>query len=85
MFSHDQLEEFRKQAAVEAVQQAVKTAQDLAKAAGLKIGRIASISYGPRSPQPRYVMKSGGRAAATPVEVGQIAVEASVNVVFEAN
>jgi len=86
-FSHDGEEELRTEAAVEAVGQAVKTAEKLAKAAGLEIKRILKISYSPRGiiaplREARALQTSGGR---TPVEIGEIPIEASVTVVFEVN
>ena len=86
-FSHDGEEELRTEAAVEAVGQAVRTAQKLAEAADLKIKRILKVSYSPRGviaplSEARALQASGGR---TPIEIGEIPIEASVTVVFEVN
>ena len=84
-FSHDGEEELRTEAAVEAVGQAVRTAEKLAKAADLTIKRILKVSYSPRGvmaplSEARALQASGGR---TPIEIGEIPIEASVTVVFE--
>jgi uncharacterized protein YggE len=84
-FSTDKEETFRREAAAEAVRNAVKSAENLAKAAGLSIQRIIKISYTPRVPVMRSMMVAAAEQVTTPIEIGQIPVEASVNVVFEAN
>lgn len=83
-FSTDQDEELQKQAAVKAVQQAKTIAEDMAKAAGLTIKRIIKISYGPSGPIRPYRMEARAAAVRTPIEVGEISIEASVHVIFEA-
>ena len=82
-FSTDRDEELRKEAAVKAVQQAKKIAEDLAKAAGLTIKKIIKISYSPHGPVSPYRMEAMA-AARTPIEVGEMSIEESVHVVFEA-
>jgi len=83
-FSTDRVEELRKQAAVKAVQQAKKIAEDLAKAAGLTIKKIIKLSYSPHGPVRPYRMEAMAAAARTPIEVGEMSIEESVHVVFEA-
>jgi uncharacterized protein YggE len=83
-FSTDQEEELRKEAAGKAVQQAKKIAKDLAKAAGLTIERIIKLSYSPQSPVRPYRMEAMAAAARTPIEVGEMSIEESVHVIFEA-
>jgi len=83
-FSTDRDEEFRKEAAVKAVQQAREIAEDLAKAAGLTIKKIIKLSYSPRGPVRPYRMEAMAAAARTPIEVGEMSIEESVHVVFEA-
>jgi hypothetical protein len=84
-FVHDREEELQAEAAVEAVHQAVKTAEKLTKAAGLTIKRIIKITYPPRQPVPRYAGEAAALGARTPIEVGEIPIEASVTMVFEAD
>ena len=83
-FSTDRDEELRKEAAVKAVQQAKKIAEDLAKAAGLTIKRIIKLSYSPGGPVRPYRMEAMAAAVRTPIEVGEMSIEESVHVVFEA-
>ena len=84
-FSTDSEEKLRKEAAVLAVKQAKDVAADLAKAAGLTIKRIVKLSYTPRGPAPLFRMEAMAAAARTPVEVGEITVEETVQVIFETN
>lgn len=84
-FSTDRDEELRKEAAVKAVQQAKTIAEDLAKASGLSIKSIIKISYGPSGPIHPYRMEARAAAVRTPIEVGEISIEESVHVVFEAD
>ena len=83
-FSTDRDEELRKEAAAKAVQQARKIAEDLAKAAGLTINKIIKLSYSPHGPVRPYRMEAMAAAARTPIEVGEMSIEESVHVVFEA-
>ena len=82
-FSSDKEDELKDKAASEAVHQAIKSAENLSKTAGLTIKRIVGISYGPRRPIFKSLLTAGASSASTPIEAGQIAVEATVNVVFE--
>ena len=84
IFSTDQEEQLRKEAAVRAVRQAKELAAELAKAAGLTIKKIIKLTYSPRGPVRPYRMQAMAAAARTPIEVGDISLEESVNVVFEA-
>ena len=83
-FSTDRDEELRKEAAVKAVQQAKKIAEDLAKAAGLTIKKIIKLNYSPHGPVRPYRMEAMAAVARTPIEVGEMGIEESVHVVFEA-
>ena len=83
-FSTDRDEELRKEAAVKAVQQAKKIAEDLAKAAGLTIKKIIKLSYSPHGPVRPFRMEARAAAARTPIEVGEMSIEERVHVVFEA-
>jgi uncharacterized protein YggE len=83
-FSTDQEEKLRKEAAVRAVRRAKEIAQDLAKAAGLTINKIIKLTYSPRGPVRPYRMEAMAAAARTPIEAGEIGLEESVSVVFEA-
>ena len=84
-FSTDRDEELRKEAAVKAVQQARAMAEDLAKAAGLTIKRIIKISYSPGGPVRPYRMEAMAAAVRTPIEAGEMKIEESAYVVFEAH
>jgi hypothetical protein len=84
-FSTDGEEKLRKEAAIKAVKQAKDVATDLARAAGLTIKRIVKLSYTPRGPAPLLRMEAMAAAARTPIEVGEITLEETVHVTFEAN
>jgi uncharacterized protein YggE len=84
-FGTDKEEQLRKEAAVKAVYQAVKIADDLARAAGLTIKKVIKLSYGPREPVRPYRVEAMAAAARTPIEIGEITIEERVNIVFEAN
>lgn len=78
-------EEVRREASAQALRQAMENGRALAKAAGLSIKRILTISYpyreGPRPLSMEANIAPG--AASTPVVVGDISVDATVSVVFE--
>jgi uncharacterized protein YggE len=84
-FSTDGEDKLRKEAAVQAVNQAKEIAADLAKAAGLTIKKIVKVSYTPRGPAPLFRMEAMAAAARTPIEVGEITMEETVHVIFETN
>ena len=78
-------EEVKREASAQALRQAMENGRALAKAAGLNIKRILSISYPHRDgarPQPMEANLAAA-AAPTPVVVGDIPVDATVSVVFE--
>ncbi|MGW8222867.1 MAG: SIMPL domain-containing protein [Syntrophobacteria bacterium] len=83
-FSTDRDEELRKDAAGKALQQAQEIAENLAKAAGLTIKKIIKLSYSSAGPVRPYRMEAMAAAARTPIEVGEMSIEESVHVVFEA-
>jgi uncharacterized protein YggE len=85
-FAHDQAEKLRDQAAVKALEKAVKTAEKLAAAAGVRIVRIVNIEYGTPGPGVRYsraVLAEVGAGAPTPIEAGELSVSATVRMTFE--
>ena len=84
-FSFDGEERLRKEATIQAVNQAKDIAADIAKAAGLTIKKIVEISYTPRGPAPLLRMEAMAAVARTPIEVGEITLEEAVHVIFEAN
>ena len=84
-FSTDGEQNLRKEAAVQALNQAKDIAADLAKAAGLTIKKIVKVSYTPRGPAPLFRMEAMAAAARTPIEVGEITMEETVHVIFETN
>jgi uncharacterized protein YggE len=81
MFSTDKEDQFRREAAVKAVDQAMQIAKDLAKAANLNIKKIIKLSYAPMGPLRPYRMEAMA-AARTPIEIGEIPIEERVTVVF---
>jgi uncharacterized protein YggE len=60
-------------------------ATDLAAAAGLTIKKIIKLSYAPRGPVRPYMMETMAARVKTPIEIGELTIEESVNVVFEAD
>jgi uncharacterized protein YggE len=85
IFRNDQDETFKSQAAVKALKRAMKDAEDLASAAGLTIRRTVKIVYGPREIPPirHYAVMAEARGPATPLEIGEIPIEATVSVIVE--
>jgi len=75
-----------KQARAEAVKDAQKQAQELADAAGLKLGEIQSIGFYDSSPYPVFDGKGGGSAvaaeAAVPIQPGQLTFTVTVNMTY---
>lgn len=84
-FSTGGEEKLRREAAVQALNQAKDIAADLAKAAGLTIKRIVKLSYTPRGPAPLLRMEAMAASARTPIEVGEMTLEETVHVIFETN
>ena len=85
VFRHEGEDQLRTQAAVQAVQQGMETAKALANAAGVTIKRVVRISYSPGGPvfplaESRMLRASG---AQTPIEIGDIPIEAHATLVFE--
>lgn len=78
--------EARSQARQEAVEDARRTAEELAAAAGVRLGRLISLEEGGGqrvTGQPRPARRISARAAAAPVEVGEQQVIVSVNASYE--
>ena len=81
-------DEYRRQALVKAIQDARKTAEIVASASGVKILRINSISPSYSFPVPlrrdfAVSSKMAMEAAPTPIESGELTVNANVNIVYE--
>ena len=79
---------FQAEARKLAVQNATETATQLAEAAGLKLGRVLSISAGSSDyyPQPMYGGRGGGGAEMAmdvPIETGSSEISTTVSMVFE--
>ena len=76
-----------KQARADAVKNAGVQAQELADAAGVKLGDIQSIGFYDSAPYPVFDGKGGGgvaaEAAAVPVQPGQLTFTVTVNVTYE--
>lgn len=80
--------ELRKKALAEAVKDAKATADVLAQAAGVKITRILQLSPSYDYPVPVYrdyamSAKEGAAPPPTPIEPGELTINATVNIVFE--
>lgn len=87
-FAIDNDKEIKNRAREQAMKDAIAKAELYARAAGLKVARIVTISEGYEySPQPmmmaRAEMAMDAAAAPTPVAGGEIGVTASVSVMFE--
>ena len=83
-FTSDKEEALRREAAVEALKQATRDAEMLAKAAGLAIKRVVRIRYDQQAHAPMPILREAAFAGVqTPVAVGEISVHANVHVVFE--
>ena len=81
-FSHSQNAELSRKSAALAVADARRTAEELARAAGVKIVRLQRIRYtGAHTPAPvRAEMAMA--ASATPIEIGDLTIEQQVTAVF---
>lgn len=84
-FGTDRAEELTKEAAAQALKNAVRDAEALAKVAGVSIKRIAKITYDQRENHPVRAMLEAAAPVSTPIMVGEIQVQASVHLVFELN
>ena len=75
-----------KQARAEAVKDAAVQAQELADAAGVKLGEVQSIGFYDSQPYPVYDGKGGGaavEAAAVPIQPGQLTFTVTVSMTYE--
>ena len=82
-FGTDRAEELSKEAAAQALKNAMKDAEALAKAAGVSIKRIVKISYDQRENHPVRAMLEAASPVPTPIMVGEIQIQASVHLVCE--
>lgn len=76
-----------KEARVKAVEDAKTQAQELADAAGLKLGEIQNISFYDNSPYPVFEGKGGGGGAmaansSVSIQPGQLTISVSVNITY---
>jgi len=79
-------DEALKQARADAVKNAATQAQELADAAGVKLGEIQSIGFYDSAPYPVFDGKGGGGVAAeaaVPIQPGQLTFTVTVNVTYE--
>jgi len=76
-----------KQARADAVKDAEAQAQELADAAGVKLGEIQTISFYDSTPYPLTTGKGGGgaavEAAAVPIQPGQLTFTVTVSMTYE--
>jgi len=85
-WEHSRLEEVQRQAAVAALERARRLAEALAQSQGLKIKGVEKITTGLRYLPRRAAgeaMRLAAAAPATPIEVGEEEIKASVQVVFQ--
>lgn len=72
------------QARAKAVADAKKRAEELAQAAGLRLGRVLSISEGAVQPGPYvYAQGAGGKGGGAPVQTGSLQITIDVQVTYE--
>lgn len=72
----------RTQAAVMAVEQATADARQLAQAAELRLGGVLEMRYTPQGPPGVFYEKATLAMGRTPVEIGDLTIEAEVLMVF---
>jgi uncharacterized protein len=84
-FGTDRAEELSKEAAAQALKNALRDAEALAKVAGVSLKRITKITYDQRENHPVRAMLEATAPVSTPITVGEIQVQASVQLVFELN
>jgi uncharacterized protein YggE len=84
-WEHSRLEELQRQAAVVALERARRLAEALAQSQGLKVTGVEKISTGLQARPFPVVARSMAAAApaATPIEVGEEEIKASVQAVFQ--
>jgi hypothetical protein len=82
-FGHADPRPLQDEARKAAVSDAISRAKLLTDAAGVKLGRIVTISETPSYGTPEPMAKSMAMADAVPVEAGEVGVTASVSLVFE--
>jgi uncharacterized protein YggE len=75
--------QYRTEAAVLAVSQARVDAQKLAQAAGVRITRVKQIRYIPQGLPGIFYEKATLAASRTPIEIGDLTIDAEVSMVFE--
>lgn len=73
----------RTEAAVLAVDRARDNASRLAQAAGVSLGRVLKMRYAPQGPPGIFLEKATLAMGRTPVEIGDLIVEAEVLMIFE--
>jgi uncharacterized protein YggE len=83
-FASSREAEHVREAAALAVRQAAETAGILAEAAGVAVRGVREIRFSPARPAPRFMAEAAmaGRSA-TPIEPGELTIDAEVTVVFD--
>lgn len=85
-FARDDMAEAEDKARADAVTDARRRAEQMATAAGMKLGPIRMLSEGgaPEGPRPLMTMRAEAKAdAAVPIAAGELEVTAQVNAVFD--
>ncbi|SMO61757.1 SIMPL domain-containing protein [Paracoccus laeviglucosivorans] len=84
-FGRDDMTEAQDTARAEAVTDARRRAEQMAKAAGMRLGALRALSDTPivEGPRPMMAMRAEAKADATPIEAGELGVSAQVTAVFD--
>jgi uncharacterized protein YggE len=82
-FSHSKSDELARKATALAVEDARRAAEDMARAAGVKITRLHRLrSATAHVPRPMHADMTMAARAATPIEVGELTIERQVTAIF---
>ncbi|MCS7011483.1 MAG: SIMPL domain-containing protein [Anaerolineales bacterium] len=71
------------QARLAAVENARRQAEELAKATGVEIGKVQTITYYDSTPSPVYYARMDAKAEGVPIEVGSMQIVTTVTIVYE--
>lgn len=82
-FSHSKSDELARKAAALAVEDARRTAEEMARAAGVKITRLHRLSSAAgHVPRPMHADMAMAARGGTPIEVGELTIERQVTAIF---
>jgi len=85
IFTVDDPTPYKNEARVKAIEDARQRAESMAKASGVKVGKPVSIVEASAGVPPVYrtTLDKAGAEASVPIEVGELEITVTVNVVFE--